>query len=66
MVYASLPSVPDFFLIETDNSKALNNIKLNNTVQVESVSSFTAGAVYLPYASLWKENCTLQCILFSM
>lgn len=28
-------SVPDFFLIESDNSKALNNVKLNNTVQVE-------------------------------
>lgn len=65
MIYASTLSVPDFFLIETDNSKALNNVKLNNTMQVESVSSFTAGAVYLAYVSLGKENCTLQYILFS-
>lgn len=51
VIYVSSPSVPDFCLIEADNSKALNNVKLNTTTQLESVSLFTVGAVYLVYAS---------------
>lgn len=66
MIHASLLSLPDFFLIETDSLKVLNSVKLSNIVQVEWVSLFTMGAVYLLYVSLW--NCTLQCIfyMFSM
>lgn len=47
MIHASSLSLPDFFLIEADSLKVLSDVKLNNIVQVESVSLFTMGAVYL-------------------
>lgn len=66
MIHASSLPLTDFFLIETESLKVLNSVKLNNIVQVEWVSLFTMGTVYLVYVSLW--NCTSQCIfyMFSM
>lgn len=49
MIHASWLCLPDLFLIETDSLKVLNDVKVNNVVQVESVSLFTMGEVYLVY-----------------
>lgn len=49
MIHASSHLCQILFLVEIDSLKVLDDLKLNNIVQVESVSLFTRGAVCLVY-----------------